>query len=152
MMGNFALAEEEWQTALRLHREVGNGGGAAFVLHHLARLRRREGRLSEAMDLLVEALGAFRRLDKDDMAARCIAAIGGLALERGQLDQAATLLSAAQHYFAERPPFLAPADIAEYDRDIAACRAQLGDETFAVAWTAGQALDLAQACEWALAL
>lgn len=151
-MGDFALAEEEWQTALRLHREVGNGGGAAFVLHHLARLRRREGRLPEAMDLLVEALGVFRRLDKDDMTARCVAAIGGLALERGHLEQATTLLSAAQRYFAERPPFLAPADIAEYDRDIAACRAQLSGEAFAEAWDAGWILDIAQACQQALAL
>ncbi len=151
-LDDFAAAEEEWQTALQLHREVGSASGAAFVLHHLARLRRREGRWSEAMDMLIEALGTFRRLDKDDMTARCIAAIGGLALERGQLEQAATLLGAGQHYFEGRPPFLAPADVAEYDRDIAICRAHLGDEAFAAAWAAGFAMTLAQACERALTL
>lgn len=149
-LSDFAAAEHEWQTALQLHREVGSAAGAAFVLHHLARLRRREGRLSEAMDVLIEALVTFRRLDKEDMTARCVAAIGGLALERGQLKQAATLLSAALHYFEGRPPFLAPADIAEYDCDIAACRAGLSVEAFAEAWAAGQALTLAQACERAL--
>lgn len=149
-LGDFTAAEREWQIALQLHREVGSSSGAAFVLHHLARLRRREGRLSEAMVMLVEALGVFRRLNKDDMTARCVAAIGGLALERGQLEQATTLLSAAQRSFQGRPPFLAPADQAEYDRDITACRAQLSPEAFAAAWAAGQAMALAQACERAL--
>lgn len=149
-LGDFAAAEQEWQTALRLHREVGSASGAAFALHHLAHLRRRAGQLSEAMAMLVEALGTFQRLDKEDMVARCVAAMGGLALDHGQLERATLLLSAAQCYFEGRPPFLSPADQAEYDRDIAACRAQLDPIAFDRAWAEGRAMALPQACERAL--
>jgi hypothetical protein len=104
------------------------------------------------MDLLVEALDTFQRLGKDDMVARCVAAMGGLALVRGRLEHATMLLSAAQHYFEGRPPFLSPTDIAEYKRDIAACRAQLSAVAFDQAWADGRAMTLAQACQWALTL
>lgn len=149
-LGDLVAAEQEWQVSLQMHRELGGRGGVARTLFHLARLRRMDGQLSVAMTHLTEAVSAFQRLERNHMVARCVAAIGGIALMRGQPAQAAALLSAAQHYFDSVRPFLAPADIAEYDRDITACRAQLGAEAFAEAWAAGQAMTLAQACERAL--
>jgi predicted ATPase/transcriptional regulator with XRE-family HTH domain len=149
-LGDFATAEQEWQTSLRMHREIGSRGGIARTQFHLARLRRIEGQLPAALDLLLEALTEFQRMERTTMSVRCVAAIGGIALVQGQPAQGAVLLSAAQRYFDSRPPFLAPADVAEYDRDVAACREQLGDEAFDAAWVAGQAMTLAQACEIAL--
>ena len=43
-----------------------------------------------------------------------------------------------------------PIDRADYDRDVAAIRAQLDETTFAAAWAAGRALSLEQAIAEAL--
>ncbi len=150
LLGNWPAAEEELTTALQLYREVGNIAGEAMAQHHLSRLRRRQGRLADAMALLAQALNVFCRLHKAGMVARCIAAIGGIALECQQLERATQLLSAAQCCFNSQPPFLAPADVAEYEHDIAACRAGLGDDAFNRAWAAGQTMTLEEACGLAL--
>lgn len=150
LTGDYAAAEDELTRALQLHREVGSASGAAIAQHHLARLRRKQGRLAEAAEMLVAALGTFCRLRKEGMMARCVAALGGVALARGCPERAAVLLGAAQRYFDGRPAFLAPADVAEYDADIAASRASLGDDAFRAAWAAGQAMSLAEACDRAL--
>ncbi len=150
LLGNWPAAEEELAAALQLYREVGNVAGEAMAQHHLSRLRRRQGRLADALALLAQALNVFCRLHKAGMAARCTAAIGGIALERHQPELATQLLSAAQGCFDSQPPFLAPADMAEYERDIAACRAGLGDDMFNRAWAAGQTMTLEEACELAL--
>jgi predicted ATPase/DNA-binding XRE family transcriptional regulator len=149
-LGDLATAEQDWQTSLKLHRELGVKGGWARTQFHLARLRRIEGQLAAALDLLLEALTEFQRMERKTMCARSVAAIGGIALVQGQPVQAAALLGAAQRYFDNLPPFLAPADVAEHERDIAACRVQLNAEAFDAAWATGQAMTLERACEMAL--
>jgi hypothetical protein len=46
---------------------------------------------------------------------------------------------------------LAPADRSDYERSVAALRAQLGAQEFAAAWANGQALTLEQAIGYAIA-
>jgi hypothetical protein len=43
-----------------------------------------------------------------------------------------------------------PADLIEYDRNLAAVRSQLDEATFAQAWAEGQAMTLEQAMAYAL--
>jgi predicted ATPase len=152
LMGDAIAADEALTTALDLHREAGSTSGAAMTQHHLAHVRRQQRRLDEATILLREALAMFCRRRNEGMMARCIAALGGIALERKRLARAAALLSAAQHCFDNQPPFLSPADKAEYARDIAACCAGMGEQAFGEAWAAGRVMTLDEACELALAL
>lgn len=152
LLGDMAAAEEELLTSLQMHRELGSRGGVARSQYYLGRLRRMQGRLHEALDQLLDSLAAFRQFERTTMLARCVAAIAGVAVDRKQPELAAKLLGAAQRYFDSLPPFLAPGDIAEYDRDIAACRGQLGAATFQHMWAVGQAMSLDQACESALAI
>ena len=45
---------------------------------------------------------------------------------------------------------LPPAEQADYDRNVTAARARLGDDAFAAAWTEGEAMALEHAVAYAL--
>ena len=68
-----------------------------------------------------------------------------------QLPEAMTEALGAAHALRETSGMpTAPLEQAEHQRHIAAASAQLGEATFAAAWTAGVALTLEQAVEYAL--
>jgi hypothetical protein len=70
------------------------------------------------------------------------AAIAGA---EGQPARAARLLAAATAQLGTIPAALAPADRADYERTLAALRAELGAEMFAAAWAEGAKLAPEQA-------
>jgi hypothetical protein len=68
-------------------------------------------------------------------------AIGRLAAARGQWPSAARLLSAATALYHTLGIEQFPDHRGEHEHAVAAARAGLGDEAFAVAWDAGQGLE-----------
>ena len=78
--------------------------------------------------------------------------IGGVASAAGPAERGARLLSAADTLLDSIGLSLAawPETRADFDRYVAAARAQLDEATFAAAWAAGQALTLDQAIAEAL--
>ena len=67
-----------------------------------------------------------------------------------QLRRAARLFGAAETLRRAIGAALSPGARVDYDRDVAAVRAQLDEETFAMEWAEGQALTMEQAIEYAL--
>lgn len=79
--------------------------------------------------------------DKEGIAA-CLARLAGVAEAEGQPERAARLLGAAEALLQASDTHLGAAGQAEYDRIVAAMRAQLNEAAFAAAWAEGRARDL----------
>ena len=80
----------------------------------------------------------------------CLARLARVATEHVNPEQAARLLGAAATLRKAVGTLLATVDRAEYDRNLAAVRAQLGEDACPAAQAAGQALMLEQAVAEAL--
>ena len=72
----------------------------------------------------------------------CLAGLGSAAAFDEEPERAARLWGAAERLRAALGCRPAPAARATYERAVALARAQLGEEAFAAAWAAGQALTL----------
>jgi hypothetical protein len=81
----------------------------------------------------------------------CLAGLARAAAAQGQPERAARLFAAVPvPYRARGPVLVEAADRAEFDREVASVRAQLGEAAFAAAWAAGQAMTTEQAVAYAL--
>ncbi len=140
------------ETGLMLFQELQEQFGIAIALHHIGQLKRDEHDLDNAERNFAHSLEICRAMDKNDLAARCVAALAGIALDRSMTERATRLLSAAQQYFDAAISFLAPADKARYERDIAAVRMHLDEAIFTNFWTAGKEMPLSIAINEALAM
>jgi predicted neutral ceramidase superfamily lipid hydrolase len=69
---------------------------------------------------------------------------------QGQPKRAAWLFGAAEALRETSGASIPPVDRADYDRILAAVRAQLDEQTFAAAWAEGRAMTLEQAIAYAL--
>jgi hypothetical protein len=76
--------------------------------------------------------------------------LASVACAQGQATQAARLFGAADALRASVGTHITPAERADYERQLAAVRAQLDEPAFAAAWAAGRALSLEQAIAEAL--
>jgi uncharacterized protein HemY len=88
----------------------------------LGQVARRRGQWAQAAALYSESLAAHQAAGNRGMIARCLAGLGGVALGRGEREEANRLLGEAKGMFDNLRPFLLPADAAEftemYDRSL----------------------------------
>lgn len=140
LQGNFTTAEICYTEAHQIFTDLGNKDGTANVLYHLGEVARQQGNHAKALSFYHESLTLSQALQNRHVTARCLAGLGGVALAVGQIDQAATLLGAAQRLFDELPPFLPPAAQAEVAQLITTTRQQLGENAYTTAWQAGQSM------------
>jgi len=145
-----ALLEE----SLALGREVGDKGNILRALQRLGDVVLNQGDSERALALYQESLALARLLEEKEGIALCLVGVGGVASAVRQAERSARLLSAAETLLDTIGLSLAawPEMRADYDRYVAAARAQLDAATFAAAWAEGRALPLEQAIAEALAL
>jgi len=83
------------------------------------------------------------------MIARCLAGLGGVAIQDRDWTRAASLLSTAYLLLNKLTPFLTPTDHAWYKEWTQITRTHLGETSFSAAWAAGQTMTLEQAVAYA---
>lgn len=134
-----------------LLRELGgHRQGLAFSLFHLARIARLQGDYAAARTRHREGLQLFQEVDDRRGTGYSLAGLAVLAAAQGNLERAARLSGAVAAIEALLGSFLeAPLQV-EYDRELAAVRARLGEEAFERARTAGRSMALEQAIAYAL--
>jgi len=143
-----ALSEE----SLALMRELGDTWGIALLLTNLGRLAREQRDYGRAAVLYAESLALYRRLgDKSEVIA-CLQDVAALIYRQGQAEQAARLYGAVAAGRDANGHALSPVDQARFERDVAALRATLGDDSFTGAWMEGRALPLERMVEQARAV
>ena len=128
------------EQSLVLCREIGDGWTSSFAIAILARIAARQGDYAAARALHEESLREAGALKDPYPTAYCLEALAETMAAKGATAWAAQLWGTAE---AERercgvPKF--PVDRRDYEATVAAVRLQLGEATFAAAWSEGRSL------------
>jgi tetratricopeptide (TPR) repeat protein len=149
VQGDYARACVYYQESEALFSEVGEEVHVARLTHSLGYVARHQGDLEQAAALFHESLAMFRKLGNQRGIAECLAGLAGLAANQGQPRWGGQLLGAAEAMLSALGGAWWPADRVEYERNVAAIRAALTEEAFAVVWAEGQTMTLEQAIAYA---
>ena len=103
-----------------------------------------------AAALLAEGLALQRELGDQHGVAECLEGLAGVVGVRGQPARAALLFGAAEALRDAIGAPVPPVDRADYERSVAAVRAQFDAAAFAVTWAEGRSTPLEQAITVAL--
>ena len=151
MRGDLEEARDLMTQRMELAREQRSFGGVAVEAGNLSHVERRLGNFVRARQLAVEALQIASRRGDEWMFPYTLSALAACAIELKQLRRAAELLGAAEQMVEAQgvawPPDEAP--IFEQSKD-AVSRA-LSPPEFAAAWSAGRAMPVSAAMDFALA-
>jgi predicted ATPase/class 3 adenylate cyclase len=148
--GDLERAAAAFAEALALFRQVGDRGSIAACLLNLGWMARLRGEMAQAEALQREGLALSQELGDPRVCAEALEALASTAGAAGQGERAARLVGAAA---AVRETIGAPQpsdERADTEAAVAAARAALGEEQWAAAFAAGQALSLEQAIAEAL--
>jgi predicted ATPase/DNA-binding SARP family transcriptional activator len=142
LQGDYARAEAQYAQSLQLYEALADRRGIAALQHNLGCVALFHEDTAEAHERFLRSLAGYRELgDRSGMAA-ALAGLAGVIGLQGQAEQAARLFGAAYAARAAmRVPFIVP-DRLDYERGLAAIRAQLGAIAFDAAWALGQTLSL----------
>jgi hypothetical protein len=149
--GEHARAREWLAEALTLYEETGNKGGLALVIDDLGTVARAEGDLARAAQMHRKAFVLAVEIGERRRAAFCLEGLGA-ALADSDPGLAVQLLSGAQALRLIIQAPVPPTEQASDEAVVAQLRAQLGPETFASVWAAGQSRSLADWKESVLAI
>jgi len=148
--GDFASAQTMFEQDLLLMRASGNPIAIADTLTWLGRTLTARGMPRAGLPHLRESITFLPH--NHDLATPALEALAVCSSALGDQARAACLWGAAAIQRERLQCSMWPVDRPAYERDIAACRAALGDEAFDAAWQAGRALTWEQAVAEALAL
>jgi non-specific serine/threonine protein kinase len=148
--GTLERARAHFMEALALFRQMGDREGAAICLGNLGETVRIQGEAAQAEALGREALALFWEMGDARRCAEGLEELARTAAAAARGARAARLLGAAaalrETLGAPQPPH----ERADTERDVAAARAALGEEAWAAALAAGQALSLKEVVAEAL--
>jgi predicted ATPase/DNA-binding XRE family transcriptional regulator len=146
------------QRALMLHEEgltvaqqAGDTWAVAVHLDNLGWATLGQGDHERAAQLFGEALKLNSKLGEKWLSADCLDGLARVASVQGSPVRAARLWGAAKASSEDIGALAAPLDQTDYDRHVAAARAQLAEAAFDTAWTEGRSLTFEQAVAYALA-
>ncbi|HEV2122244.1 MAG TPA: tetratricopeptide repeat protein [Chloroflexota bacterium] len=148
--GHYDRAAALYGEALTQARALGHQSRIGSVLHNLGHVARHRGDLTRAVQYFEEGLGIVRALGFHAGVAHCLAGLAAVAADLGEAERAARLFGVADALLESICSTLVPADQDEYDRSVAATRAQLDDVTFITAWSAARRMPLERAIAYAL--
>jgi predicted ATPase/DNA-binding XRE family transcriptional regulator len=147
--GDYTWAGALVEECLTLGHELRNKAIISVALQHLGKVVQAQGDEQRALALYQESVALAQPLEHKENIVLCLVGLGGVAGAVGQAERAARLLSAAETLY-DTIGLPWPEMRADYDRYVAAVRAQLGEATFAAAWAEGQAMTQEQAIAYAL--
>jgi hypothetical protein len=148
-LGDDARAKAVCEESLALFREVGDRWGTLSPLRTLTLVARREGDLARVAVLCREGLLVRRDLGSRSEVDEQYEALGWVATTRGQPEQAARFLGAAEALRESMGTSISPVRRADYDSLVAQVHAALSKEAFTSAWAAGRAMTMEQAIDYA---
>jgi ATP/maltotriose-dependent transcriptional regulator MalT len=145
VQGEQTMARERAEECVAICKEEGGGYWIALASISLARILASQGDRVAARALYQESFALLHKIDNKVFIAACLEGLGAVGAVQGQPAWAARLWGAAealrQHIGAPLPPVYR----ADYERSVAAVRANLGGKPFDAAWAEGRAMTPVQA-------
>lgn len=148
-LGDFDQAARLYEESRSIQLELGDRPGLAVSLLHLGIVALHQGLDAQAARLFRESIGLFQALHNSVGIVECLHELAAGAAARGQWERAVKLWAATRALRESAGAPSLPADLAEQEQKEAARRA-LGEEGFAAAWAAGEAMSLEAAVACAL--
>jgi predicted ATPase len=144
--GATALYEE----SLALFRALGHGRATTVALSNLGHVAHDQGDEDQAGALYRESLTLYRGVGEKLGVASCLEGVALVDRTHERFERAALLYGAATSLRTAIGAPLPSVDRTAHDHTVTALREALGEDAFAAAWAAGQALSLEQAIAAAL--
>jgi predicted ATPase/DNA-binding SARP family transcriptional activator/DNA-binding CsgD family transcriptional regulator len=148
--GDLSGAQALFEENLESERAMGDDWGTAISLMNLGTLAVEQGEPLRAEGLLLEAMTTMARVGDEDAVTECLDSLAGAAGTRGHSRRAARLLGAAASIREELGTPIRPVERERYERFVALSRRSLEGEAWRAEWTAGRAMSLEEAAEYAL--
>ncbi len=136
--GEVATARARVANAVPVFRELGDRWHLGFGLITEAWVALAEGAWGEARALLDEALSIFVELGDAMPASVCVLGFAKLAGAEGRREDAVRLLATAESLRRRAGAYWSPFGQAQYERELAAALAELGESAVATAAAAGE--------------
>jgi ATP/maltotriose-dependent transcriptional regulator MalT len=138
-----------FEEAVPLFQELGERQISSLLKRILADIARAQGNLVQAASYFHESLKLCRELGDMHGLAQSLVGLARVISKGGDPQSAACLFGAVESLRKAIDEGLPPAEQAQYDQDLTALRAALGETGFPRAWAAGQTMTLEQAVELA---
>ena len=151
VQGNLELASKRFEESLAIGREIEGQFTIGYALNGLGRVAYLRGKYDRAHALYKEALGMFRKTGSQWNIAYSLEGFAALAVAQQDMPRAARLFGATETFYSQLRFLISPRERDNHDRDLAATRAALGEETFSALSAEGRAMTIEQAVEYALA-
>ena len=151
--GDHEEARSLVEESLELSRELGDKIAIGNSLYILGQVARNGGDYVRAEELFGESIVVWQEMDygNREKIALSLEALGGVAIERDRPERGARLFGAGKVLRqAIDYPLKSPYDLANFDRSMAALRAQMDEEALETEWTEGRAMSMEEAIEYAL--
>jgi non-specific serine/threonine protein kinase len=149
-LGDYAAASKLYQECVDLSRAAGDRFMEALGLTNLASTAHEQGQVDRARSLAAQSLILFREQGAITDGLLCLEVLAGVAAARGQPARAARLFGAAATLLEAAGVVFQGNEQAAHDRDVARARSMLDEPKFTAEWSAGRAMPLAEAVEFAL--
>jgi predicted ATPase/class 3 adenylate cyclase len=147
---NYAMARTRFEEGLTINRALESKLGIAWSLNGLGYVFWRQGEPVQAMVMYREFFAEFANTGDKRCVAMGLECLAEMAGTQGQPVLAARLFGAAETLREANGEPLWPVERSEYERNVAAVRAQLSEAGFAATWAEGRAMTLGEAVAYAL--
>ncbi len=148
--GAYARATRLLEESLQVRRQIGDKWGVGVSLGTLGSVALREKDWNRAVARLGESLDMRREIGDKSGSAWCLERLAEMVTAQGHGEAAVRVFSAAAALRTSIGSVVDPVDQPESASELAALRAQLGEEQFAASWADGRALTMDEAIEYAL--
>ena len=148
--GDVARAHSLAEESVLLCREIGHRWNASQSIAILAKVANIQRDQAAARALYEESLDLAREVGDKVLVASSLESLADVAAAKGEPVWATRLWGVAEVLRETIGAPMPPVYRADYDRSVAAARAQLGEEAFVAAWAKGRTLSLEQVIEEAL--
>ena len=157
LLGEVALKQGDNETArslleesLAISREVGSKNFVAESLRNLGELAQQQGDYPRAVELYQESMTLRKKIGDKKGIATDLEGLARTAGSQKQPKRASRLFGVAGALREVIGAPIAPVDRDEFDRSVAAVRAQLEEEAFTAAWAEGRKMSIEEAITYAL--
>ena len=129
---------------LTIAREMGDQEAISYFHYLIGDIARSQGNTRQATEHFRESLSLAQKLARaKETVGKCLLGLARIARTEGRFQEGARLFAAAEQRLNLNVD-MHPLERTDYERDLAAIRAQLGETAFAAAWAEGHTMTLEQ--------